>query len=143
MFQLRLNKFTTGITDQQCCDSHNAVTTNGLRRTNNGCDCDIKFHVCFRNYMQNIGGNSEEECTFGKAETAVISGRGGDLSARLQPITFDINFKWPVSYLVLFKPYLKHCLMLENFLLMIYLKLFYYSFPFYSKQNIFDTIFPS
>ena len=45
-------------------------------------------------YMAQL--SSEGLCTFGEQTTSTVG--GGDLTARLDPIQFDIDFKWPVSF---------------------------------------------
>ena len=57
--------------------------------------CETKYRVCLKHYMAQVDYSSA--CTFGEEITPIV--RSHDLLAHLQTISFDIDFKWPVSEL--------------------------------------------
>ena len=97
VFELRLKKFSNLMqTDSNglCCDgssSQGSRMCSGL--------CATKFRVCLKHYMAHV--DMAGMCTFGEQITPVVR-NSDNLETNLQTIQFDINFKWPVSFFIMF-----------------------------------------
>ena len=89
IFELRLKNFANKLNkDSQghCCD--------GYRTSSGRCSgsCETKFRVCLKHYQLDI--DPSHECTFGEHITAPEEKRDS-------VIQFPLDFKWPVSNLII------------------------------------------